>query len=51
VLYAGEAPTETLGLRQIDILVPANAPVGTSVPIVLTVYGVNTQSGVTVAVQ
>ena len=51
VVYAGEAPGETSGLQQINILVPANAPAGAAVPIVLTVDGVSTQAGVTVAVQ
>jgi len=51
VVYAGEAPGETSGLQQVNIQVPASAPVGPSVPIVLTVNGVSTQSGVTVAIQ
>jgi uncharacterized protein (TIGR03437 family) len=51
VVYAGEAPTETLGLQQVNILVPAGANPGPGVPLVLTVNGVNTQAGVTVAIQ
>ena len=45
------APTETSGLQQINVFVPANAPTGPSVPIVLTTDGVSTQGGATVAVQ
>ncbi len=51
VTYAGEAPGETAGLQQINIQIPANAPAGAGVPIVLTVDSVNTQSGVTIALQ
>ncbi len=51
VLYAGEAPTETSGLQQVNIQIPASAHVGPNVPIVLTVAGVSTQNGVTVAIQ
>lgn len=51
VLFAGQAPGYTSGLQQIDLLVPADAPQGTSVPLVLTIGGVTTQSGLTLAVQ
>jgi uncharacterized protein (TIGR03437 family) len=51
VLYAGEAPTETNGLQQINLQVPAGLPVGPNVPIVLTAAGIPTQNGVTVAIQ
>jgi uncharacterized protein (TIGR03437 family) len=33
------------------VLIPANAPTGPSVPLMLTVGGVSTQSGVTVGIQ
>jgi uncharacterized protein (TIGR03437 family) len=51
VTYAGEAPGFTSGLQQVNILVPNNAPVGSAVPIQLVVDGLNTQSGVTLAIQ
>jgi len=51
VVYAGEAPTETSGLQQINIQVPAGAPAGPVVTIVLTTNKVSTQSGITVAIQ
>jgi uncharacterized protein (TIGR03437 family) len=47
VLYAGEAPGNTDGLQQINLVVPSNAPSGKNVPLVLTVDGVSTQAGVT----
>ncbi len=51
VLYAGAAPTETSGLQQINVLVPASVQPGPNTPIVLTVDNVNTQPGITVAIQ
>ena len=51
VLFAGQAPGYTSGLQQIDILVPANGPQGAGIPLVLTVGGVTTQAGLTLAVQ
>lgn len=51
VVYAGEAPGYTLGLQQINIQIPMNTPAGPAVPLLLTMGGVNTQSGVTVAIQ
>jgi len=50
VLYAGAAPTETSGLQQINIGVPAGATAGISVPLVLTVDGVSTPANITVAI-
>jgi uncharacterized protein (TIGR03437 family) len=44
VLYAGQAPGYTLGLQQIDILVPAGAATGTQ-PLQLTIGGMTTQAG------
>lgn len=50
VLYAGEAPEETLGLQQINLQLPTNLPSGPALPLVLTVNGPSsTQTGVTVA--
>jgi uncharacterized protein (TIGR03437 family) len=51
VTYAGEAPGFTLGLQQINILIPENAPVGLTVPIQLFVDNLSTQIGVTIAIQ
>ena len=51
VLYAGEAPGFTTGLQQINVQIPANAPAGPAVPLQLTVGGVSTPVGVTLAIQ
>jgi len=51
VEYAGAAPTETSGLQQINIPVPANVTPGASVPILLTVQGTTTAASVTIVVQ
>ena len=50
VVYSGEAPGFTTGLQQINVQIPANVPAG-SLPIVLTINGVSTQVGVTLAIQ
>jgi uncharacterized protein (TIGR03437 family) len=51
VLFAGQAPGYTSGLQQVDILVPANAPQGAGIPLILTIGGVTTQTGLVLAVQ
>jgi trimeric autotransporter adhesin len=51
VLYAGEAPEETIGLQQINLVVPAGISPGPNAPIILTVNGASTQARVTVAVK
>ena len=51
VVYAGEAPGYTSGLQQINVLIPAASPRGPQVPLRLTVDGVDTQAGVTLAIQ
>lgn len=51
ISYAGEAPGFTLGLQQINILIPDNAPVGSAVPVSVTINGVPAQTGVIIAVQ
>jgi trimeric autotransporter adhesin len=51
VLYAGTAPGFVNGVMQVNIEVPAGAPSGSSVPLIITVGGVNSQNGVTVAIQ
>jgi uncharacterized protein (TIGR03437 family) len=50
VTYAGLAPGQTPGLQQINVHLPADCPVGDAVGIQLTINGVATQTGVTLAV-
>ena len=50
VLYAGAAPSLVTGALQLDIIVPAGAPAGDAVPLVITVGGRQSQPGVTIAV-
>jgi len=55
VQYAGSAPGTVNGFTQVNVQIPANAPSGVAVPIVITFSSatttVSTQPGVTVAVQ
>ena len=51
VQYAGETPGLLSGLMQINVTVPASAPVGANIPVVVTVGGQATQSNVTVAIK
>ena len=51
VLYAGSAPGLVSGVFQVNVEVPANAPSGAAVPIVINVGNTGTQAGVTMAVQ
>jgi uncharacterized protein (TIGR03437 family) len=51
VAYAGSAAGLVSGVMQVNIFIPATAPTGNNVPIVISVGGTATQSGVTVAVQ
>jgi uncharacterized protein (TIGR03437 family) len=55
VLYAGTSPGIVTGATQVNVLIPANAPAGSAVPIVITVgtgaTAASTQTGITVAVQ
>jgi uncharacterized protein (TIGR03437 family) len=50
LLYAGDAPT-LAGVMQINVRVPAGIKPGGAVPVVVTIGGVNSQPGVTLAVQ
>jgi uncharacterized protein (TIGR03437 family) len=50
IYYAGAAPQSVAGLLQVTVKVPANAASG-NIPVVVTVGGQGSQSGVTVAVQ
>ena len=51
VSYAGAAPGEPSGVLQVNAMIPAGVPRGTSVPVVITVGTASSQSGVTVAIQ
>ena len=51
VEYAGEAPGYTPGLQQINVLIPSGLTHGVAAPLVLTIGGVATQTGVTIAIQ
>jgi len=51
VTYAGTAPGLVTGVLQANIVIPENAPGGDTVPIVLTVGGIASQPGVTLAVR
>jgi CheY-like chemotaxis protein len=50
ITYAGEAP-QMIGSLQVNFRVPANAPVGDAVPIVLTLGNYRSPDGVTMAVR
>jgi uncharacterized protein (TIGR03437 family) len=50
VNYAGAAPDEVAGLLQLSVTVPAGVTPGASVPILLTVGGVKSQTTATIAV-
>ena len=49
--YCGEAPGLTAGLVQVNALVPESIPPGNAVPVTITIGGVTSQAGVTLAVQ
>ena len=51
VAYCGEAPDLTAGLLQVNVLVPESVAPGSAVPVTITVGGVTSQTGVTLAVQ
>ncbi len=51
VLYAGTSPGIVNGVMQVNVLIPAGAPSGGAVQIVITVGTASTQSGVTLAIQ
>ena len=48
--YCGEAPGATAGLLQVNALIPATVTTG-AVPVSITINGVTSQSGVTLAVK
>lgn len=51
VIYAGGAPGFVMGLAQFNVQIPDGAPTGPAVPLVVTVGGVESPAGVTIAVQ
>ena len=51
VQYAGGSPGALAGLLQVNVLVPQKIAAGPSVPIVLTIGGHPTQTGVTVSIK
>jgi uncharacterized protein (TIGR03437 family) len=51
VVYAGAAPTLVAGVMQINARVPDSVTPGSATPVVVTVGGFASRSGVTLAVQ
>jgi uncharacterized protein (TIGR03437 family) len=51
ILYAGDAPHAVAGLLQVNFRVPAHAPIGNAVPLVLTVGNSRSADGITTAVR
>jgi uncharacterized protein (TIGR03437 family) len=51
VTYAGIAPFSTNGLLQLNIAIPTDAPMGATVPILVTIGNYVSQPGVTVSIQ
>ena len=51
VSYHGSAPGEAAGILQVDAVVPAGVTPGAAVPVIITVGGQPSQSGITIAVR
>ena len=51
VLYAGSAPSEVNGVVQINAIVPQTLTPDVALPVLVTISGVSSQTGVTVAIQ
>jgi uncharacterized protein (TIGR03437 family) len=51
IIFAAEAPHTVTGLLQVNFRIPANAPIGDAVPIVLTVGDHRSPDGVTMAIR
>ena len=51
VSYAGAAPGLISGVTQVNALIPSGVNSGSAIPVVLTVGGVSSQAGVTIAIQ
>ncbi len=50
VQYAGAVPGQVAGLMQVNVVIPSGVTAGNAVPVVLTVGGTSSQSGITVAI-
>lgn len=50
VSYAGVVPGSIIGLLQINVVVPVGSATGASVPVIVTIGGVQTQANVTINV-
>jgi uncharacterized protein (TIGR03437 family) len=50
VIYAGAAPGEADGVVQINVLIPASLTPGGALPVVISIDGVSSQTGTTIAV-
>jgi len=51
VQYAGSAPDEVAGLFQVNAVVPQGVGPGSEVPVAVSVGGIASQAGVTIAVK
>jgi uncharacterized protein (TIGR03437 family) len=51
VLYSGAAPGLISGMLQVNCVIPAGAPSGWAIPIIITVGTTPSQPGVTLAIQ
>ena len=51
VSYCGEAPGSTNGLLQMNVVVPDSITPGSAVGVTITIGGVQSRSGVTMAVK
>ena len=51
VLYAGNAPGEVEGVVQINAMVPPSVTPGAALPVLVTIGGISSQTGVTIAVR
>jgi uncharacterized protein (TIGR03437 family) len=50
IVYTGAAPSTVEGLTQIDVVIPASVTPGPTVPLIVTIGGVPSQTGITVSV-
>ncbi len=51
VQYAGSAPDEIAGMLQVNVVAPPGVTPGPAVPVIVSVGGMDSQAGVTMAVQ
>jgi uncharacterized protein (TIGR03437 family) len=51
VQFAGAAPGLVTGVFQINVLIPANVTPGNAVPVMISIGGITTPLGTTIAVQ